>query len=101
MSKVQSIEELKQKCAEKNMPLEKMRFFIGEDRKEPKCFGVYQDESTGNWVVYKNKADGTRAVRYEGPDEARAAQEIWNKIGDEVKHRKDMHASPYDESVLR
>ena len=101
MSKVQSIEDLKQKCAEKNMPLEKMRFFIGEDRKEPKCFGVYQDERTGNWVVYKNKADGTRAVRYEGPDEARAAQEIWNKIGDEVKHRKDMHASPYDESVLR
>ena len=87
MSKVQSIEELKQKCAEKNMPLEKMRFFIGEDRKEPKCFGVYLDESTGNWVVYKNKADGTRAVRYEGPDE--------------VKHRKDMHTSPYDESVLR
>ena len=101
MSKVQSIEDLKQKCAEKNMPLEKMRFFIGEDRKEPKCFGVYQDERTGNWVVYKNKADGTRAVRYEGPDEARAAQEIWHKIGDEVKHRKDMHASPYDESVLR
>ena len=101
MSKVRSIEELKQKCAEKNMPLEKMRFFIGENRKEPKCFGVYLDDSTGNWVVYKNKADGTRAVRYEGPDEARAAQEIWNKIGDEVKHRKDMHASPYDESVLR
>ena len=101
MSKVHSIEELKQKCAEKNMPLEKMRFFIGEDRKEPKCFGVYLDESTGNWVVYKNKSDGTRAVRYEGRDEARAAQEIWNKIGDEVKHRKDMHASPYDESVLR
>ena len=101
MSKVHSIEELKQKCAEKNMPLEKMRFFIGENRKEPKCFGVYLDESTGNWVVYKNKADGSRAVRYEGPDEARAAQEIWNKIGDEVKHRKDMHASPYDESVLR
>lgn len=101
MSKVQSIEELKQKCAEKNMPLEKMRFFIGENRKEPKCFGVYLDENTGNWIVYKNKADGTRAVRYEGPDEARAAQEIWTKIGDEVKHRKDMHASPYDESVLR
>ena len=63
MSKVQSIEELKQKCAEKNMPLEKMRFFIGENRKEPKCFGVYLDEDTGNWIVYKNKADGTRAVR--------------------------------------
>ena len=80
MSKVNSIEELKQKCAEKNMPLEKMRFFIGKDMKEPKCFGVYQDETTGDWIVYKNKANGERALRYSGPDEARAAQEIWDKI---------------------
>ena len=76
MSKVHSIEELKQMCAEKNMPLEKMRFFIGRDMKEPKCFGVYQDEKTGDWIVYKNKANGERAIRYAGPDEARAAQEI-------------------------
>ena len=101
MSKVNSIEELKQKCAEKHMRLEKMRFFIGENRKDPKCFGVYFDEASGNWIVYKNKADGTRAVRYEGPDEARAAQEIWNKIGDEVKLRKDKYGSPYDESAFR
>ncbi len=101
MSKVHSIEELKQKCAEKNMPLEKMRFFIGVDMKEPKCFGVYRDEETGDWIVYKNKANGERAIRYSGPDEARAAQEIWNKIGDEVKLRKDKYASPYDDSVMR
>ena len=100
MSKIHSIEELKQKCAEKNMPLEKMRFFIGEDRKEPKCFGVYQDELTGDWIVYKNKANGERAIRYRGPDEARAAQEIWNKIGSETKRRKDLYASPYDRAVL-
>lgn len=101
MSKVNSIEELKQKCAEKNMPLEKMRFFIGEDRIEPKCFGVYQDEKTGKWIVYKNKADGSRAIRYNGPDEAEAAQIIWDKIGDEIKLRKDLYANPYDETAFR
>ncbi len=101
MSKVNSIEELKQKCAEKNMPLEKMRFFIGRDMKEPKCFGVYQDEKTGDWIVYKNKANGERAIRYAGPDEARAAQEIWDKIGDEIRLRKDRYSNPYEESAYR
>ena len=101
MSKVHSIEELERLCAEKNMPLEKMRFFIGRDMKEPKCFGVYQDEKTGDWIVYKNKANGERAIRYAGPDEARAAQEIWDKIGDEIKLRKDRYANPYEDSVYR
>ena len=101
MSKVNSIEELKQKCAEKNMPLEKMRFFIGKDMKEPKCFGVYQDETTGDWIVYKNKANGERAIRYSGPDEARAAQEIWDKIGDEIRLRKERYGNPYEESAYR
>lgn len=100
MSRVYSIEELLQKCAEKNIPLERMRFFIGEDRREVKCFGVFQDENTGNWIVYKNKSDGRRAIRYNGPDEAEAAQIIWDKIGEEIKLRKDLYASPYDDSAF-
>lgn len=75
------------------MPLEKMRFFINEDRREPRCFGIYQDEYTGHWVVYKNKADGSRAVRYSGPDEAYAAQEIWAKINSEIELRRAKAAS--------
>ncbi len=35
-----TIGELKSFCASHNMPLEKMRFFIGEDYKEPKAFGI-------------------------------------------------------------
>ncbi|MCR5294536.1 MAG: hypothetical protein K6E30_05105 [Lachnospiraceae bacterium] len=100
MSRVHSIGELKQKCAEKNMPLEKMRFFIGEDRKEPRCFGVYQDPESGDWIVYKNKDNGERAVRYQGKDEARAAQEIWAKIGAETVRRKRYKSNPYDEEEL-
>ena len=70
------------------MPLEKMRFFIGEDRKEPRCFGIYHDDEADRWIVYKNKADGSRAVRYAGPDEAYAAQEIWEKINSEIELRR-------------
>ena len=37
-------------------------FFIGEDCREPKAYGIFQTDD-GDFVVYKNKADGVRAVR--------------------------------------
>lgn len=57
-----TIEELKQFCADKGMPLEQMRFYIGEDYREPRAFGIYQDEN-GEFVVCKDKSDGSRAIR--------------------------------------
>ena len=39
----QTIEELKEYCAERGMPLLKMRFFIGEDYRNPKAFGIYRE----------------------------------------------------------
>ena len=86
MDRVNSVAELIERT--KDMPLERMRFFIGEDRREARCFGIYQDAGSGNWVVYKNKSDGSRAVRYNGPDEAYAAQELWTKINSEVYLRR-------------
>ena len=56
-----TIEELKAFCKLKNLPLEKMRFFIGVDYKQPKAFGIYKDKD-GNFVVYKNKGNGTRVL---------------------------------------
>lgn len=82
-----TVEELKSFCAARNLPLEKMRFFIGIDYKEPRAFGIYKDEN-GNFVVYKNKADGTRAIRYRGTDEAYAVNEIYQKMKSEVAIRK-------------
>ena len=35
----QTIEELQEYCAERGMPLARMRFFIGVDFKDPKAFG--------------------------------------------------------------
>ena len=40
MDQVHSVEELLQRAAERGMPLETMRFFIGENRQEPRCFGI-------------------------------------------------------------
>lgn len=82
-----TIEELKAFCAEKGMPLEKMRFFIGEDYREARAFGIYKDED-GRFVVYKNKSDGSRAVRYHGYDEAYAVKEIYEKLRSEVEIRR-------------
>lgn len=67
-------------------PYEITRFFIGIDYRQPRAFGIYQD---GNeFIVYKNKADGTRAVRYKGTDEAYAVNELYLKLKDEILNQK-------------
>ena len=104
MDQVHSVAELIEKTS--GMPLERMRFFINEDRREPRCFGIYRDPDNGHWVVYKNKADGSRAVRYSGPDEGYAAQELWAKINSEISlrrakaPRKRTHAQIVRERVM-
>ena len=81
----QTIEELKEYCSERGMPLLKMRFFIGEDYRNPKAFGIYQDGE--NFIVYKNKANGQRAIRYQGPDEKFAVSELFAKLLEECHNR--------------
>lgn len=80
-----TIDELKEYCAERGMPLLRMRFFIGEDFKEPKAFGIYRDGD--RYVVYKNKGNGQRAIRYQGPDEAYAVNELFMKLLSECHNR--------------
>ena len=80
-----TIDELKEYCAERGMPLLRMRFFIGEDYREPKAFGIYRDGD--EVIVYKNKADGSRAIRYRGSDEAHAVDEIFAKLLEECHNR--------------
>lgn len=84
-----TIEELKQWYKDRNLPpYETTRFFIGENHKGPKAFGIYQDPSSGDFVVYKNKGDGTRAERYRGGDEQYAVNELYQKLKDEIVHQK-------------
>ena len=82
-----TIEELESWYRARNLPpYETTRFFIGIDYRQPRAFGIYKD---GNeFVVYKNKADGSRAVRYRGTDEAYAVNEIYLKLKSEILNQK-------------
>ena len=73
-----TIRELQEYCASRKLPLKQMRFFIGENYRPPKAFGIYRDGE--NFIVYKNKGDGSRFIRYSGPDEAKAVDELFNKL---------------------
>lgn len=88
-SQPKTIEELQAWYKEKNFPPEEVtRFFIGKDVKEAKAFGIYKDEERGTFIVYKNKADGTRAVRYDGGDEEYAVNELFQKLREEASKQK-------------
>ena len=86
--KPKTIEELQAFCRARKMPLRKMRFFIGEDYRQPKAFGIYRDGD--EVVVYKNKDNGERAIRYRGKFEERGVLEIYNKLLDEC-HRRGLY----------
>ena len=84
-----TIEELQQWYADRHLPpAETTRFFIGEDYQGPRAFGIYRDPQSGNVVVYKNKANGQRAVRYQGTDEAYAVNEIFQRLKQEIIEQK-------------
>ncbi len=84
-----TIAELQQWYRDRGLPpYETTRFFIGMDHQGPQAFGIYQDPGSGEFVVYKNKSDGSRAVRYRGGDEEYAVNEIYQKLKDEIVHQK-------------
>lgn len=89
-----TIEELKQWYIEHNLPPEETtRFFIGKNYTEARAFGIYEDEAAHKFVVYKNKDDGTRAIRYEGPDEEYAVNELYIKLKEEIINQKNNNIS--------
>ncbi len=82
-----TIEELKIWYKQKNLPPKEVtRFFIGENFSGPRAFGIY--EENGEYIVYKNKDDGTRAERYRGRDEAYAVNELYLKLKSEILNQK-------------
>lgn len=89
-----TIEGLKQWYESKGLPPEDVtRFFIGKNYTGARAFGIYKDENTGNFIVYKNKADGSRAVRYEGSDEAFAVNELLTRLKQEILEQKSRNIS--------
>ena len=78
-----TIDELRKYAEYKHMPLDMLRFYIGMDYRSPRAFGIYKDPETGVFIVYKNKADGSRSIRYSGTDEAFAVNELYLKLIEE------------------
>ena len=74
-----TLDELKEYCLERRFPLEQLRFFIGEDYRGPRAYGIFRS-GNDRFIVYKNKSDGSRSVRYDGPDEAFAVSELLAKL---------------------
>ena len=87
-----NIAELRQFCAAHHLPLEQMRFFIGENYTGPRAFGIFKDDR-GVCTVYKNKADGSRAIRYQGTDEEYAVREIYEKMKSEIQNQRRRRSS--------
>lgn len=85
--KLSSITELEDFFRTKNIPEEKIRFFVNENRQEPRCFGIYQDVESGDFIVYKNKDDGSRYIRYQGQDEKEAVSIFFDKLKEEMAKR--------------
>ncbi|MBQ8056723.1 MAG: hypothetical protein IJ275_00125 [Ruminococcus sp.] len=85
-----TIEQLQAWYQSRKLPPEEItRFFIGKDVKEPKAFGIY--EENGTFTVYKNKANGSRAIRYQGTDEAYAVNELYLRLKEEILHQKSQN----------
>lgn len=81
-----TLEELKQWAKQTGLPLDKMHVHIGENYFGPKAFGIYKENN--DFIVYKNKSDGTRSIRYQGSDEAYAVNELYQK----TKEMTSQHA---------
>lgn len=86
-----TIEELQQWYSERGLPpYATTRFFIGVNTTEPRAFGIYRKDN-GDVVVYKNKNDSTRAIRYEGGDEAYGVNEIYTKLKEQMNLQMSNH----------
>ena len=83
-----TVAELQEYCFLRGMPLEKMRFFIDTDFREPKAFGLYR--AGEQFVVYMNRADGSRLIRYHGPNEAYAVNQLYQKLLSEC-HKRNIY----------
>ena len=89
-----TIEELKKWYEDNSLPSENVtRFYIGKNYTRPRAFGIYQDKKTENFIVYKNKANGTRSIRYEGPNEEYAVKELYLKLTEEIINQKARNAN--------
>lgn len=91
-----TIDELLVWARQHRLPLDQMRTYIGQDVREARAYGIYKELVSGDFVVYKNKSDGSRAERYRGKDEAYAVNELYQKMKARVAEQKAHQMSNAD-----
>ncbi|MDE6531071.1 MAG: zinc ribbon domain-containing protein [Lachnospiraceae bacterium] len=94
-----TISELLEWARRHHLPLDEMRTYIGQDVRTARAYGIYKDSASGDFVVYKNKSDGSRAERYRGKDEAYAVNELYQKIKARVAEQKAHKIPTADDRV--
>ena len=79
-----TIAELQQWYQDRHLPPYEINkdFLLASIMKKPKAFGIYQDGD--QFIVYKNKVNDERAIRYQGTDEAYAVNEAYLKLKSEI-----------------
>lgn len=88
MKEIKTIDELLEFIHDKGIPVEQMRFAIGENMgSQPRWFFIYYDIETQEWVVAKNKDTGETVERYRGDSEEKAVEIIFAKMEEEANKR--------------
>ena len=94
----QTIEELQEWYDNHDLPSSDItRFYIGYDYQGSCAYGIYKKQSDNTFVVYKNKPDGTRVIRYSGDSEALAVNELFKKLIVELKKQSQIKKAIEDE----
>lgn len=108
-----TIEELKIWCDKRNIaPAAQAGCFIDKNVDYPDTYGIYKDQATEDFIVYKNKHNGERSVKYRGKDESYAVNETYLNLkqllldkrllneGNEIKKLKKKYASKQIHPVI-
>lgn len=94
----QTIEELKIWYQARALPpADITRLFIDCDYDGICAYGIYKKTSNDEFVVYKNKPDGSRYVRYSGTNETEAVKEFYYKMIDELSIQDRINAEIAEE----
>lgn len=82
-----SLDELKAYCRAHRLSPEALRFSIGRDSAESRVTGIFREPS-GDFVVFRNKGDGSRLELYRGTDEASAVRVFFPRLQDALARQR-------------
>ncbi len=86
----QNITALRNWVIENNAGIIPHNLVIGKESVDPFVCGLYVDESTRDYVVYRTNECGFSRLLYQGQDEATAVYSLFSKLRDDMSRRAMM-----------